>query len=271
MYETIYFFKVPHLNGQVFSLEEAGISYCDGSYRIQRDSAYTYVLEYVTQGTGTVHFKDQVFHPRAGDVYFLHQRMKHDYYSDARDPWTKLWFNVRGTLLDHLVQAYGLSDFCYLENAGPALLEIFKKGIHAAKIANQRKDSLKIHFTIAPVVLQILMAISVIRKTDTMPDIVKRIKEYIDHHFSGPLSLKDICHEAGRSPSQATRLFKKEIGLSPYSYVLERRVNEAKFLLRDSVMPIKNIAEQIGFSDEYHFSSYFKKRSGFSPLAWRKQ
>ena len=93
-----------------FYIEMAGISYCDGSYRIERRAAAVYVFEYILKGQGTVRLNDETFHPVQGDVYILPAGSHHLYYAEPIDPWEKIWFNVGGPLVDHLLQAYKISQ-----------------------------------------------------------------------------------------------------------------------------------------------------------------
>lgn len=270
MRETIYTFPAGDSKPMPFHLQMSGISYCDGSYRIRRHNSPKYVLEYVTHGRGTVHLNDKVFYPKAGEIYFLHRGMDHDYYSDKKDPWIKYWFNVEGTLVDHFVQAYGLSEVYLVENAGEELLRLFQEGVRESKKHFFRKDKSGIHKVIALVVHRILMGLADTLREPAGSDLVGRMKNYIDGNFHGPVSLDDISREAGRSPSAAIRRFKKETGLTPYDYLLERRVNEARLLLRDTNFAVKVIALRTGFCDEFHFSATFKRRTGLSPQAFRK-
>jgi AraC family transcriptional regulator len=66
------------------------------------------------------------------------------------------------------------------------------------------------------------------------------------------------------------RLFKKHMGVTPHEYILRRRMETAQLLLKHSTLSIKEIAERLVFSDQYHFSNYFKKCSGMSPSRFRK-
>ena len=101
----------------VFSVSLAGISYCDGSYRIKRNKSDTFVIEYVIEGSGTVIYDDRRFYPKKGDVYMLRAGHSHDYFSDADTPWIKIWFNAAGTLIEALTDAYGLEDRVLFEGA----------------------------------------------------------------------------------------------------------------------------------------------------------
>ena len=81
-----------------FQLRLAGVSYCDGSYRIERETADFSVVEYIERGTGTLEIDGRQFHPAAGDLYFVPEGSPHRYWSDAKDPWVKLWMNFSGVL-----------------------------------------------------------------------------------------------------------------------------------------------------------------------------
>jgi AraC-like DNA-binding protein len=225
----------------------------------------------VVKGAGTVRIRNRVFHPATDDVYLLHQHMDHDYYSDARSPWTKIWFNVGGSLCGHLVQAYGLTDVFQVNKAGGPVRELFEQGLAEVRRHHARMDKSGIHGILALQAHRILSALSRSIPEERTSEPVRRMKEYIDHHYTGDVGLEDISRESGRSPSQAIRLFKKETGMTPYDYLLDRRFGEARLLLRDTAMAVKAVAQRLGFCDEYHFSASFKRRTGVSPLSFRKR
>src|SRR5690606_28313939 len=97
-----------------FFIEMTGISYCDETYRIARKNSPIYVFEYILEGGGTVIVEDKQFVARKGDVYILHRQSNHEYYSDKAKPWTKIWFNAVGTLIDSLMQVYGLNNINHI-------------------------------------------------------------------------------------------------------------------------------------------------------------
>jgi AraC-like DNA-binding protein len=75
-------------------------------------------------------------------------------------------------------------------------------------------------------------------------------------------------------PDHFKKLFKKETGLTPSQYLMEKRINHAKQLLENGYsrfITIKQVAAQVGFDDAYYFSRVFKKYAGNSPLDWYNQ
>ncbi|MFW5745843.1 MAG: helix-turn-helix domain-containing protein [Spirochaetota bacterium] len=80
-----------------------------------------------------------------------------------------------------------------------------------------------------------------------------------------------LAERAGVSPQHLGRLFRELTGRAPKEYVLEARVEAAKAYLRGSSLPLKRIAAELGFHDEFHFSRRFSQRVGASPSAYRSR
>ena len=71
------------------------------------------------------------------------------------------------------------------------------------------------------------------------------------------------------SPGHFSHAFRQATGVAPHRYVLERRVERAKTLLRDSDMPIIEIAHLVGCSSHSHFSVLFNRITGMTPRQFR--
>ena len=94
--------------------------------------------------------------------------------------------------------------------------------------------------------------------------------EFIDAHIDGDLSLETLAAQAAISPLYLARAFKSAVGQSPHQYVLERRVERAKELLRNTDSPIVEVALSTGFSSQSHLSNRFQRLVGVSPAAYRR-
>jgi AraC family transcriptional regulator len=100
---------------------------------------------------------------------------------------------------------------------------------------------------------------------------MRRVLEYIEAHLDGDLSLDAMAREAQLSPLYLARAFKAAIGQSPHQYVLVRRVERAKELLRNTDMLIVDVALSAGFSSQSHLSHWFLRHVGVSPAVYRRQ
>jgi AraC family transcriptional regulator len=88
--------------------------------------------------------------------------------------------------------------------------------------------------------------------------------------MDGRIYLSEMARECGLSVSHFTRAFRKSFGMSPYRWLLERRLHRAKALLVASDISIAEIAIRSGFSDQAAFTRAFARIVGDSPGRWRR-
>lgn len=105
----------------------------------------------------------------------------------------------------------------------------------------------------------------------SVPECREEIEEacrFMEQHYPESISLDQICRSAGLSKSTLLRAFTKSKGVTPYRYLENVRIGEAKKRLEQGVSPV-DAALQTGFSDQSHFSNYFSRFIGLSPGAYR--
>ncbi len=93
---------------------------------------------------------------------------------------------------------------------------------------------------------------------------------YIEENFHTNITLETLSKISGYSSLHLLRLFKSDIGISPHEHLTSVRINHAKHLLINSVLPLSDIAFMCGFQSDSHFKSLFKSRTGISPGKFRK-
>ena len=96
-----------------------------------------------------------------------------------------------------------------------------------------------------------------------------RLLRFIEDHLAADICLDELARVVGLSRQQLVRVFKATFGLSPYQYVIHRRVVRARQLLRDTRLELVEIAMACGFSGQPHFTEAFTRRMGVSPGRWR--
>lgn len=268
MHEDIISLQTFHDMPPPIWIDLAGVSYCDGSYQITRDCADITVIEYVISGKGTVHVATNSFQPAAGDIYILQPFVRHHYYADPDDPWVKLWFNIRGVLIPELLERFRLSGVNLLH--APQLRVAFEQGMEIASSASIALDDKQ--RMLATRVFEILYTLGDERDSrgSTQPLVVRQVTEYIHQHLSERVTLKDLVRVSGISRSQLNLLFTRHMGVSPYAYHLMSRIDHARELLSHTCLRQQEIADRLGFYDEYHFSRQFSQKVGISPREYRK-
>ena len=94
---------------------------------------------------------------------------------------------------------------------------------------------------------------------------------YMQEHYMEEVDISRIADELGFHSAYLTRLFNRYAGESPLKYLTNIRIREAKRLLAEGTLPIQAVGERVGYPDQFHFSKTFRKATGMSPSAWRRQ
>jgi AraC family transcriptional regulator len=94
---------------------------------------------------------------------------------------------------------------------------------------------------------------------------------YIQAHLGEEISLEAIAKHLNMSQYYFCHLFKQSMGVSPYQYVLQQRINKAKQLLKQQQFTITDVALECGFANQTHFTKHFRKFTGTTPKAYREQ
>lgn len=99
----------------------------------------------------------------------------------------------------------------------------------------------------------------------------RRAKEILGGNLDGAVALASLAKECGLSISHFSRAFRQTTGLAPHQWLLQRRVEEAKQILRDRDRALSEVALACGFADQSHFTRVFSRAVGTSPGAWRRR
>ena len=102
------------------------------------------------------------------------------------------------------------------------------------------------------------------------PRRLRRVKDFIESHLDGALSIEALASEACLSPFHFSRAFKMATGTTPHGYLTNRRIERAKTLIVQGRVPLTEIAYRCGFSSQAYFTTWFKHAVGTTPGAWRE-
>jgi AraC-like DNA-binding protein len=98
---------------------------------------------------------------------------------------------------------------------------------------------------------------------------ILELKKFLDDHLEDKVNLAGFCRARKHSCAHMIRCFKKQYGTSPYDYLMQKRMDAARLMLRHSAFSVKEIASRLKFSDQYYFSNYFKRKTGMSPRKYK--
>ena len=249
-----------------FAIELAGISYCDGSYRITRSQSPITVIEYVISGEGIIEIDGQTYRPSAGDVYILRRGTRHTYYSDAKNPWVKMFFNLAGDFAPASLQAYLPDAPVVIRN--PSVKGQFETMLGYTRMRERLEDT-EIFRLCALEFHRLLMMLSS-PLPPAQKDESEKVRDYIDKNSRRIISNDELAGLIYRSQDYMIKRFRTAYGVTPYDYQLNRKMENAKRLLSETRLSVKEIASMLGYNDAMYFSNIFKKKCGRSPLQFRK-
>jgi AraC family transcriptional regulator of arabinose operon len=244
-----------------------GIDYCQEYYRNVRLNSYVSVLAYVLSGQGNIHIGSETYTCQPGDVYILRKGTQHEIaVGDSVQEFSYLWYNLAGNSLS-LLDSFRVPFPLHIPKAN--VEDLFRKGI---QVIGQAKQLESVQIPVMLVCTEILMTLNklLIQRNSKLSDQVLKFMTYLDTIGFEPFHSTMMSEFFNMSIRHINRIFKAETGTTLYQYVLMRKVDTAKVLLKDTSISIREIAEQLGFTDQYHFSNYFKQRTGTSPTEYRK-
>lgn len=109
------------------------------------------------------------------------------------------------------------------------------------------------------------------RHEESPAEIAERIMTYIRHNYANPIDLSHLASQFHFSTAYLSKIFKDYANITPGRYLRDCRMNMAKTLLRDTNLPVKDVAERVGYPDHVHFSKSFKNATGVTPAQYREQ
>lgn len=248
----------------ILNIQMCGITYPDKNYEITREHSKVACIEYIEKGAGVVQIDDHLFFPEEGDSYFLQTGTNHHYYSDKDNPWRKIFINVSGSLLDSLIEGYGLKNNYYFKGLDlhlemHCIFDLIKKSTedHTEEIICILN---RIFFKMREQV----------KESDRASDTAEKMKEYLRNHAAAKFRIEELCNYISRSESRTIKIFKEAYGITPYAYFLDKKIRLAKDMLLNTNLSVRQIADHLHFADEYYFSNIFKRKTGVPPTKYRQ-
>ena len=253
-----------------FYVQEAGYFKTKAPYFTERANLESFLIFYTLSGFGILKYGGCDLRLKK-DSTILINCMEHHYYECPKNgSWEFLWVHFNGPAALGYYNEYSRTGVAPVELTAPhPIEEDMREIIELTKQKNAHYELLSSN-RITNILTELIIAGS--RDPageESVPPYIEAVLKTIENRFTEELSLEYLASEAGISMYHLSREFKRYVGV-PYSeYIMLKRINRAKELLRYTDASVEDIAYQCGFHYTSHFTSMFKKYEGNTPLKFR--
>ena len=231
-----------------------------------------YLFHYVISGRGQLFVNEQEYNITPGHGFLLSPGQVSTYRADGADPWVYVWLEFDGLRAHEGVHLAGLSA------AKPIYTP---RSPEAGKMLEDEMMYIVNHSAASPIhliahgflFLDTLAQCSAQRRSGGERRVrdfyIKEALTFIEQNYQRDISIEEIAAVSGLNRSYFGKVFRDAVGESPQAYLLHYRMARAAQLLKETRLSIGEIAQQVSYDNQLHFSRAFKNVHGVSPREYR--
>lgn len=240
---------------------------CDPRYKVARENYNSFLLLYVVRGAGFVRLNGTNTEISEGSLVLVDCYHAHHYHTETG--WDILWVHFNGSSAKGYYDMIHRSRSLIIQAPVPssatrALEKIFRMFHHEHHVSEALINR---HLVCA-----LTDFLTYNPKGNSLQGSLRDLEDvfsYIVQNLDQPILLQELASIAAMSPYHFCRIFKMETGFTPHQYLLNARVNAAKFFLKTTDLPNKSIIARCGFNSESGFCTVFKRMTGRTPRQYR--
>ncbi len=226
-------------------------------------------LIYVSNGQGVFQTKHESRPVAPGSVMVVQPGIWHRYYPKKATGWDEYWAGFDGRLTREGSIKTNLERLAPVTFTGlhSDIIELYQR-LKELAIAHPPGYDVEMGATVVLLISRLMNHSLMPRKPSHVMESIERAKLLLQESIEDTVSMTSIASQIGMSDSTFRRVFKQALGVAPYQYFLQIKIDAAKQLLASQSVTLSELAEQFAFSDVYHFSRTFKRIVGTSPTQW---
>jgi len=246
-----------------------GCEQCTPDYSIHRNTFAFYSLEFVLRGQGRVRLRGRTHELQPGTLFSYGPGVRHDIEAAGRAPLVKYFVDFSGLEAPPLLRTCHLtpgnvSRVFFIGEVQTFFDELIRSGVKGSRFAPDLCAGL-----LKCLALKIAESRSPLTGAGHLSFATfQACQQHIQEHFLELKTLAEIARQCHVHRVYLCRLFQRHNHQSPYQYLMRLKMNYAAERLREPGAMVKQVAEQVGFADPFHFSRAFKTVLGLSPKAF---
>ena len=241
-------------------------------HRIERDYYPGHELMFCRSGKGWARLRGKMHAVKAGDLLWVNCHHPHGYGADKSDPWEVDWIRVEGSAMERTWKMLAVESQPVFEGMDIGRCDRECEAIFNLMQHEKPAGAAWIHTHVAALIAMACES----RQNHPLPphhDLpapLERVLQHMRLYYHKPLRVAELAELAGMSPSHFNRVYRQALGASPIDWLRHYRISQAKRRLLESTDPIKDVARQVGYADQFYFSKDFKKFTSLTPTAFRE-
>ncbi len=248
-----------------------GCEHCARDYEMHRTSFPYYAIEFVAQGRGKLTLDGRSYDLVAGTLFSYGRAIAQDIVSDPDEPLVKYFVDFTGRQARSLLQRYAPNPGHVVQTSAPSeVLAVFDD-----LIRNGLRDT-----PFSPRIAALLLEHLVLKIAETAIPFgssgtpafttYRRCRQWMEDNRLAVQTLAEIAKRCHIDQAYLCRLFRRFDYQTPYQYLARLKMSHASERLQNSGVSVKQVADELGFSDPFHFSRVFKKNVGIPPAEFVK-
>lgn len=237
-------------------------------FRMRKEGIEEYIFLYCTEGSGTVIVEGKEHTLHANEAFCIPHFKGHKYYASEEDPWSILWVHFKGTDTRY----YPVRECEVVHFTSPNVINRMHFLFNLLFRVLDRNYTLA-NFIYISQVLSLILAETYEREkhhtTLEQNKHVTNVVRYMQSHLEENLTLEQVVEEFELSKSYLNAIFQKYTQHAPMDFFINLKMKKACRLLRTTDMYIYEVAQALGYGDQYYFSRIFKKVVGISPKEYK--
>lgn len=237
-----------------------------------------YLLHRIISGKGVFVCSGQEFTLQAGDSFLIHPGQLVAYSADQEEPWHYRWIAFQGKSVPKLLQNIGFTlehpvAVGMKERDLERPFQQIQTAFHDKKpyAPMEAAGYLYLLFSMYGERQQAAQSHVSVKSRTQAANIVRQALQYFTTHYAEEITMETLADSLGYNRAYVSRMFKKHTGMTPISFLLKLRVDQARRLLRDRPdLTVEQIALSVGFHDPLYFSKQFRRLHGESPTQYRQ-
>lgn len=232
-----------------------------------------YRIYYIVDGEGWIKVGNKDLFPRKGEFYWLPANIPQQYsFTNKNNLMLHYWVHFYATISGNtpLFDIIKL-PFCIQKIDENHIKEIFKNLLQSQNQPSGLADGLLVKSGLLKLISYYMNACenNISMTASSSMDEIGPVVEYIENNLSSEITLLKLAQLVNLHPNYFSEKFSRIMGISPIKYIIQKRIEKAKTLLSLSSKQISDIAQETGFSDQFQFSSLFRKYVNMSPSEFR--